>query len=80
MDCGGERRSSEWRCCVAWEVASGGGRRCGGGGRREGLFIGRERGGGVVVAGDRGAVGQRAPWAPLMAIGAAAARFAAAQG
>ena len=42
--CGGERRSSEWRCCVAWEVASGGGRRCGGGGRCEGvIYRPRER-------------------------------------
>jgi len=49
-------------------------------GDARGLFIGRERGGGAVVAGDRGAVGQRAPWAPLMAIGAAAARFGAAKG
>ena len=49
-------------------------------GDARGLFIGRERGGGAVVAGDRGAVGHRAPWAPLMAIGAAAARFVVAQG
>ena len=47
-------------------------------GDARGLFIGRERGGGAVVADDRDAVGRRAPRAPLMAIGAAAARFAAA--
>ena len=43
-------------------------------------FIGEIRRRGEPWGGGRGAVGRRAPWAPLMAIGAAAARFAAAQG
>jgi len=43
-------------------------------------FIGEIRRRGESWGGGRGAVGRRAPRAPLMAIGAAAARFAAAQG